>query len=180
MTRAGWRVTELWEPGVRGCGVRVCWFRSLCCPQVLPLPCVTSQDLSLQLRQGPVGLGPKEHAEPRSMAAQSGRLIEVERSVSGGPWWERGGGRLRWAVAWPLLTLLPAGQNATLVAEKAALQGQLQLLEGQLGSLQGRAQELLLQSQRAQEHSSRLQVCGSRVPCPSPHPCPLTLPPPKS
>lgn len=81
-----------------------------------------------QLRQGPVGLGPKEHAEPRIMEAQSGRLIEVERS------------------------------NATLVAEKAALQGQLQLLEGQLGSLQGRAQELLLQSQRAQEHSSRLQA----------------------
>lgn len=81
-----------------------------------------------QLRQGPVGLGPKEHAEPRNMEAQSGRLIEVERS------------------------------NATLVAEKAALQGQLQLLEGQLGSLQGRAQELLLQSQRAQEHSSRLQA----------------------
>lgn len=52
-------------------------------------------------------------------------------------------------------------QNATLVAEKAALQGQLQHLEGQLGSLQGRAQELLLQSQRAQEHSSRLQVCDS-------------------
>lgn len=48
--------------------------------------------------------------------------------------------------------------NATLAAEKAALQGQLQHLEGQLGSLQGRAQELLLQSQRAQEHSSRLQA----------------------
>jgi hypothetical protein len=51
-------------------------------------------------------------------------------------------------------------QNATLVAEKAALQGQLQHLEGQLGNLQGRAQELLLQSQRAQEYSSRLQVGG--------------------
>ncbi|XP_072614414.1 coiled-coil domain-containing protein 88B isoform X3 [Vulpes vulpes] len=49
-------------------------------------------------------------------------------------------------------------QNATLVAEKVALQGQLQHLEGQLGSLQGRAQELLLQSQRAQEYSSRLQA----------------------
>ncbi|XP_042532458.1 coiled-coil domain-containing protein 88B isoform X2 [Dipodomys spectabilis] len=48
--------------------------------------------------------------------------------------------------------------NATLVAEKAALQGQLQLLEGQLGSLQGRAQELLLQSQRAHEFSNRLQA----------------------
>uniref|UniRef100_A0A452SDH8 Coiled-coil domain containing 88B n=1 Tax=Ursus americanus TaxID=9643 RepID=A0A452SDH8_URSAM len=48
--------------------------------------------------------------------------------------------------------------NATLVAEKVALQGQLQHLEGQLGSLQGRAQELLLQSQRAQEFSSRLQA----------------------
>ncbi|XP_054426605.1 coiled-coil domain-containing protein 88B [Pteronotus mesoamericanus] len=82
----------------------------------------------LQLRQGPVGQGPEEHAEPRIMEAQSGRLIEVERS------------------------------NATLVAEKAALQGQLQLLEGQLGSLQGRAQELLLQSQRAQEYSGRLQA----------------------
>ncbi|XP_016075733.1 PREDICTED: coiled-coil domain-containing protein 88B [Miniopterus natalensis] len=82
----------------------------------------------LQLRQGPVGLEPKEHTEPKIMEAQDGRLIEVERS------------------------------NATLVAEKAALQGQLQLLEGQLGSLQGRAQELLLQSQQAQEHSSRLQA----------------------
>ncbi|KAL4830388.1 hypothetical protein H8958_019818 [Nasalis larvatus] len=81
-----------------------------------------------QLRQGPAGLGPKEHAEPRLMETQNVRLIEVERS------------------------------NATLVAEKAALQGQLQHLEGQLGSLQGRAQELLLQSQRAQEHSSRLQA----------------------
>ncbi|XP_046500273.1 coiled-coil domain-containing protein 88B isoform X1 [Equus quagga] len=81
-----------------------------------------------QLRQGPVGPGPKDGGEPRSMEAQRGRLIEVERS------------------------------NATLVAEKAALQGQLQHLEGQLGSLQGRAQELLLQSQRAQEHSSRLQA----------------------
>ncbi|KAM7085729.1 coiled-coil domain-containing protein 88B isoform 1-T1 [Molossus nigricans] len=81
-----------------------------------------------QLRQGPVGLEPKEQAEPRVAEDQSGRLIEVERS------------------------------NATLVAEKAALQGQLQLLEGQLGSLQGRAQELLLQSQQAQEYSSRLQA----------------------
>ncbi|XP_036783080.2 coiled-coil domain-containing protein 88B isoform X1 [Manis pentadactyla] len=80
----------------------------------------------LQLREGPVGL--KEHTDPRITGAQSGRLIEVERS------------------------------NATLVAEKAALQGQLQHLEGQLGSLQGRAQELLLQSQRAQERSSRLQA----------------------
>ncbi|XP_045711312.1 coiled-coil domain-containing protein 88B isoform X2 [Phyllostomus hastatus] len=84
----------------------------------------------LQLRQGPAaaGQGPEEHSEPRVVEAQSGRLVEVERS------------------------------NATLVAEKAALQGQLQLLEGQLGSLQGRAQELLLQSQRAQEYSSRLQA----------------------
>uniref|UniRef100_A0A2K6RTX3 Coiled-coil domain containing 88B n=1 Tax=Rhinopithecus roxellana TaxID=61622 RepID=A0A2K6RTX3_RHIRO len=81
-----------------------------------------------QLRQGPAGLGPKEHVEPQLMETQNVRLIEVERS------------------------------NATLVAEKAALQGQLQHLEGQLGSLQGRAQELLLQSQRAQEHSSRLQA----------------------
>ncbi|XP_039716225.1 coiled-coil domain-containing protein 88B isoform X2 [Pteropus medius] len=81
-----------------------------------------------QLRQGPVGPEPREHAEPRVTEAQSGRLIEVERS------------------------------NATLVAEKAALQGQLQLLEGQLGSLKGRAQELLLQSQQAEEYSSRLQA----------------------
>ncbi|XP_045226482.2 coiled-coil domain-containing protein 88B isoform X3 [Macaca fascicularis] len=81
-----------------------------------------------QLRQGPAGLGPKEHAEPQLVETQNVRLIEVERS------------------------------NATLVAEKAALQGQLQHMEGQLGSLQGRAQELLLQSQRAQEHSSRLQA----------------------
>ncbi|XP_032735261.1 coiled-coil domain-containing protein 88B isoform X1 [Lontra canadensis] len=82
----------------------------------------------VQLRQGPEGLGSDGHAEPRTPGAQSGRLIEVERS------------------------------NATLVAEKVALQGQLQHLEGQLGSLQGRAQELLLQSQRAQEYSSRLQA----------------------
>uniref|UniRef100_A0A8D0NXQ3 Coiled-coil domain-containing protein 88B n=1 Tax=Sus scrofa TaxID=9823 RepID=A0A8D0NXQ3_PIG len=81
-----------------------------------------------QLRQGPVGPGSEDQAEPRVSEAQSRRLIEVERS------------------------------NATLAAEKAALQGQLQHLEGQLGSLQGRAQELLLQSQRAQEHSSRLQA----------------------
>ncbi|XP_036273211.1 coiled-coil domain-containing protein 88B [Pipistrellus kuhlii] len=81
-----------------------------------------------QLRQGPVGLEPKEQAEPRTPEAQSGRLIQVERS------------------------------NATLEAEKTALQGQLQVLEGQLGSLQGRAQELLQQSQQAQEHSSRLQA----------------------
>ncbi|KAI2560725.1 coiled-coil domain-containing protein 88B [Homo sapiens] len=81
-----------------------------------------------QLRQGPAGLGPKKRAEPQLVETQNVRLIEVERS------------------------------NAMLVAEKAALQGQLQHLEGQLGSLQGRAQELLLQSQRAQEHSSRLQA----------------------
>uniref|UniRef100_A0A8C5K922 Coiled-coil domain containing 88B n=1 Tax=Jaculus jaculus TaxID=51337 RepID=A0A8C5K922_JACJA len=81
-----------------------------------------------QLRHGPVGLGSERHSEPQTAETQSGRLIEVERS------------------------------NATLVAEKAALQGQLHNLEGQLGSLQGRAQELLLQSQRAQEHSSRLQA----------------------
>uniref|UniRef100_A0A8D2D8C6 Coiled-coil domain containing 88B n=1 Tax=Sciurus vulgaris TaxID=55149 RepID=A0A8D2D8C6_SCIVU len=69
-----------------------------------------------------------EGHELQVTGTQSGRLIEVERS------------------------------NATLVAEKVALQGQLQHLEGQLGSLQGQAQELLLQSQRAQEHSSRLQA----------------------
>ncbi|KAK7813129.1 hypothetical protein U0070_005034 [Myodes glareolus] len=82
----------------------------------------------IQLRQYHVGLATEVRAEPPTVETQSGRLIEVERS------------------------------NATLVAEKAALQGQLQHLEGQLGSLQGRAQELLLQSQRAQEHSSRLQA----------------------
>lgn len=80
------------------------------------------------------------------------------------------------AVAWPLLILFPAGQNATLVAEKAALQGQLQLLEGQLGSLKGRAQELLLQSQQAEEYSSRLQVGDGRLPWP--HPVSAHLPPP--
>ncbi|EHB04923.1 Coiled-coil domain-containing protein 88B [Heterocephalus glaber] len=82
----------------------------------------------LQLRQGPVGLASEGHSESQIAAAQGSRLIEVERS------------------------------NATLVAEKAALQGQLQHLEGKLGSLQDRAQELLLQSQRAQEHSSHLQA----------------------
>uniref|UniRef100_A0A8C9DF64 Coiled-coil domain containing 88B n=1 Tax=Prolemur simus TaxID=1328070 RepID=A0A8C9DF64_PROSS len=81
-----------------------------------------------QLRQGPMGLGPQEQAKPQTVETPNVRLIEVERS------------------------------NATLVAEKAALQGQLQHLEGQLGSLQGRAQELLQQSQQAQEHSSRLQA----------------------
>ncbi|XP_028626923.1 coiled-coil domain-containing protein 88B isoform X2 [Grammomys surdaster] len=81
-----------------------------------------------QLRQYPVDLAVEARPEPRTMETQNGRLIEVERN------------------------------NATLVAEKAALQGQLQHLEGQLGNLQGRAQELLLQSQRAQEHSSRLQA----------------------
>ncbi|XP_062951763.1 coiled-coil domain-containing protein 88B [Cynocephalus volans] len=81
-----------------------------------------------KLRQGAVGLGPEERAEPRLVETQSTRLIEVERS------------------------------NATLVAEKTALQGQLQQLEGQLGSLQSRAQELLLQSQRAHEYSSHLQA----------------------
>lgn len=84
--------------------------------------------LPLQLRQYPVDLATGARAGPRTVETQNGRLIEVERN------------------------------NATLVAEKAALQGQLQHLEGQLGSLQGRAQELLLQSQRAQEHSSRLQA----------------------
>ncbi|XP_036059046.1 coiled-coil domain-containing protein 88B [Onychomys torridus] len=82
----------------------------------------------IQLRQCPVGLATEGRADPRTAETQNSRLIEVERS------------------------------NATLVAEKAALQGQLQHLEGQLGNLQGRAQELLLQSQRAQEHSSRLQA----------------------
>ncbi|XP_029813447.1 coiled-coil domain-containing protein 88B isoform X2 [Suricata suricatta] len=82
----------------------------------------------VRLRQGPAGLGTERHDEHMIPGAQSGRLIEMERS------------------------------NATLVAEKVALQGQLQHLEGQLGSLQSRAQELLLQSQRAQEHSSRLQA----------------------
>lgn len=109
----------------------------------------------MQLCQGPDGLGSEGHLEPRTPGAQSGRLIEVERSVSvhrGGP------GEGVAPVAWPLLNPLASGQNATLVAEKVALQGQLQHLEGQLGSLQGRAQELLLQSQRAQEFSSRLQV----------------------
>ncbi|XP_055987537.1 coiled-coil domain-containing protein 88B [Sorex fumeus] len=81
-----------------------------------------------QLRQGSRGLQPEDCAERVIPEVHSGRLIEVERS------------------------------NATLVAEKAALQGQLQRLEGQLGTLQGRAQDLLLQSQRAQEHSSRLQA----------------------
>lgn len=61
------------------------------------------------------------------------------------------------SALWPPLTFL-SGQNATLVAEKVALQGHLQHLERQLGSLQGQAQELLLQSQRAQEHSNRLQA----------------------
>lgn len=68
-----------------------------------------------------------------------------------------------------LLLTVPSWQNATLVAEKTALQGRLQQMEGELGRLQGRAQELLLQSQQAQEHSSRLQV--------PPHPCsPATAP----
>ncbi|XP_061020538.1 coiled-coil domain-containing protein 88B isoform X1 [Dama dama] len=86
------------------------------------------EDELFKLRQGAAGLGSQEKTELKGTEAQSVRLIEVERT------------------------------NATLAAEKAALQGQLQHLEGQLGSLQGRAQELLLQSQRAQENSSRLQA----------------------
>lgn len=66
--------------------------RSLCPPQALPVACVTSQGLSLQLRQGPAGQGPEEHSEPRITEAQSGRLVEVERSVSGGLWWAWGPG----------------------------------------------------------------------------------------
>ncbi|XP_046301327.1 coiled-coil domain-containing protein 88B isoform X1 [Marmota monax] len=81
-----------------------------------------------RLRQGSGRLETEEHAELPITRTHSGRLIEVERS------------------------------NATLVAEKVALQGHLQHLERQLGSLQGQAQELLLQSQRAQEHSNRLQA----------------------
>nr|XP_040140095.1 coiled-coil domain-containing protein 88B isoform X3 [Ictidomys tridecemlineatus] len=81
-----------------------------------------------RLRQESGGLETEEHAELPITRTHSGRLIEVERS------------------------------NATLVAEKVALQGHLQHLERQLGSLQGQAQELLLQSQRAQEHSNRLQA----------------------
>ncbi|XP_007518632.1 coiled-coil domain-containing protein 88B isoform X2 [Erinaceus europaeus] len=96
--------------------------------QELKARAVQLEEELFQLRQGPAGLGCGEHAEPRFPEAQSGRLIEVERS------------------------------NATLVAEKTALQGRLQQMEGELGRLQGRAQELLLQSQQAQEHSSRLQA----------------------
>lgn len=36
----------------------------------------------MQLRQGPEGLGSEGHAELKTPGAQSGRLIEVERSVS--------------------------------------------------------------------------------------------------
>lgn len=56
------------------------------CPILRPPPCpsprVTSQGLSFQLRQGPVGLGPEGPDERRTPGAQSGRLIEMERSVS--------------------------------------------------------------------------------------------------
>ena len=51
---------------------------------------MTSQGLSLQLRQGPAGLGPKKRAEPRLVETQNVRLIEVERSVSVGPQWALG------------------------------------------------------------------------------------------
>lgn len=54
-------------------------------------PCATSPndlpDLSLQLRQGPMGV-----SEPQVAAAQGSRLIEVERSVSVGLWDEGAGG----------------------------------------------------------------------------------------
>lgn len=60
--------------------------------QALSLPCVTSQGLSLQLRQGSLGLEPKEHTELKTVEAQSGRLIEVERSVSDGLRWAQGFG----------------------------------------------------------------------------------------
>lgn len=123
--------------------------------------------LSLQLRQHPVGLATEVRADPRTAETQNCRLIEVERNVSDGTGVARGdGGTGRLATDDD-----PLWQNATLVAEKAALQGQLQHLEGQLGSLQGRAQELLLQSQRAQEHSSRLQVGGSLGPLSPAHLC---------
>lgn len=118
-----------------------------------------SRTLSLQLRQNPVGLSMEARCEPRTVETQGGRLIEVERSVSDRTGIAPGGGRTSHLATDSLFW-----QNATLVAEKAALQGQLQHLEGQLGSLQGRAQELLLQSQQAQEHSSRLQVGGSLEP----------------
>lgn len=38
--------------------------------------------MSLQLRQYPVGLATEVRAEPPTVETQSGRLIEVERSVS--------------------------------------------------------------------------------------------------
>lgn len=85
-------------------GVRVCWFRSLRCPRPPVLPQVTSQGLSLQLREGPVGL--KEHTDPRITGAQSGRLIEVERSVSVGP----GGPREGWGCP---ICLAPPSQLPT-------------------------------------------------------------------
>ena len=47
-----------------------------------PPPRMTSQGLSFQLRQGSVGRGPEGHDELRIPGAQSGRLIEMERSVS--------------------------------------------------------------------------------------------------
>ena len=66
----------------------ICW----AAPRPLRCPCVTSPGLSLQLRQGAVGLGPQEQMELKGTEAQSMRLIEVERSVSVGLWWARGWG----------------------------------------------------------------------------------------
>ena len=81
---------HLREPGARDCGT---WWRRArgrvkCCRggegplHAPPPPRMTSQGLSFQLRQGSVGRGPEGHDELRIPGAQSGRLIEMERSVS--------------------------------------------------------------------------------------------------
>lgn len=78
------------QPAAVGLPGEVCW----AAPRPLRCPRVTSQGLSLQLRQGAVGLGPQEQTELKGTEAQSMRLIEVERSVSVRLWWARGwGGR---------------------------------------------------------------------------------------
>ena len=113
--------------------------------------------------------GAQGHGGPERAAYRGGAHCECR---AGGRRAEGAGGSV--PETWPPANHPPSPptrQNATLAAEKAALQGQLQHLEGQLGSLQGRAQELLLQSQRAQEISSRLQVGPAPIPsCPRPSP----------
>lgn len=159
----GGRSAGVGEPMMEGWGggtpegVRVPWVRSSHHPQASSTLLHDLPGPLLAAAPGPRGAGVRwarrveDPGGPEWAAHRGGAQRECC------PWRARGGGV--WPSGLPPAdSPLPSGQNATLVAEKVVLQGQLQHLEGQLGSLQGRAQELLLQSQRAQEYSSRLQV----------------------